>query len=115
MVSRFVQQQYVCFVVNEFAETDFCLLAPAEDFYHAFNMFGGQAAFCQSGTDFILGVGGEFLPDFVDAGHVIGVFLFLLKIAGIEIISQSGFAADGRDFPDDRFEQSGFPNPIGAY
>ena len=77
-------------------------------------MFRGQAAFCQSGTDFILGVGGEFLPDFVDAGHVIGIFLFLLKIAGVEIISQCGFAADGRNFSNDGFEQSSFPNTVGT-
>ncbi len=112
MVGWLIQQKNIGFVVDELAKANLCLLAAAEYLHHAFDMLCGQATFCQSGTHLILRKRRKFLPDFINTGDIFGVFLFLLKIAGIKIIPQFRFAAERWDFAEDAFQQSGFPNPV---
>ena len=60
-------------------------------------MFRGETAFCQGGADFILGVGGEILPEFFNTGRAVVAPDLLLEIADLEILAQLAAAGEGRN------------------
>ena len=101
VVGRLVEDEEVGFAVDEFAEAHFGLLASRENTHEAFNVLGGKAAFGEGGTDFVLGVGWEFFPDFLDAGVGVAFWHLLLEIADFQVIAELDAAAKGRDQAED--------------
>ena len=77
-------------------------------------MLCGQAAFCQGGTDLVLGKAGKFLPDFLDTacGDIRGHFL--LKVTDAQIISLFHIPGEGRDKAKDTFQESCLSDSIGS-
>ena len=55
MIGWLIQKQNVGITVYQFTETNLSLLTTALDTDLTFDVFGCKAAFCQRGTDFILG------------------------------------------------------------
>ena len=86
MVGGLIQQKHVGRAVDQLAEPHLRLFAAAQHPDQAFDVFGGQAAFCQSGAHLILGVGGKGVPDFLDAGGIVIRLHFLLKVSDAQII-----------------------------
>ena len=88
MVCRFIEKQDIGFAVNDFAEADFCLFAAGKNADLAFDMLCSKTAFCKSRTDFVLGIGRKFTPDFFDTGCFVVTLYFLFKISDLKIFSK---------------------------
>ena len=54
----------------------------------AFDVFRGQAAFCQGGADLVLCIGGKFGPYFLKAGGSIAGRHLLLKVTDGQVVAQ---------------------------
>ena len=92
VVGRLVQQQNIALTVQNFAETYFCLLAAAQYTHLTLDVFGGQTAFCQHGTDLVLCHCRKFAPDLFDTGRSVLRIGLLLKITDMLIIAKMHFA-----------------------
>ena len=115
MVGGLVKQKHVGFPVNQFTEPDLGLLASAEHPDLAFDVFRGQAAFCQGGADLVLCIGGKFGPYFLKAGGCIAGCHFLLKVTDGQVVAQLHTAAQGRRKTQDALKQSCLADTVGAY
>ena len=87
MVCRLIQKKNIGISINQLAETDLGLLSAAQYPHLTLNMLRGKATFCKCRTNFILCVGREFLPQFLDTGSLVVSLDLLLKISELEIFS----------------------------
>ena len=103
VVGGLIQHKHVGGAVDELTEPHLCLLPAAQDPHQAFDVFGGQAAFCQSGAHLVLGVGRKFVPDGLNAGGVVLCLHLLFKVADAQIIPLLHAAGKRRDQAEDAF------------
>ena len=86
MIGRLVKKQNIGFFIDKLAQTDLCLFSAAEYTNLTFNVFGGKSAFGQCRTHFILGIGWEFCPDFINACGLIVTLYFLFKVSDLQVV-----------------------------
>ena len=75
-------------------------------------MFRGETAFCQGGADFILGVGGEILPEFFNTGRAVVAPDLLLEIADRRFSPSSQLPEREGIRPRILFKRVVFPIPL---